>query len=155
MFIIYVFKDNKELLNDFKNSNVVFYKKIPVIIDNFNDFLNNNEKTISEQNFVDFYIDCLNFLKLKIIDSTNNINKYITNHPDIIDEEGNDNYNDNNFENLNDIRYKYADTLDNLIVLSKNNYFNFIIDKYDLYKKLPFYTLISSLQSHFKNKKLF
>ena len=109
-----------EVLNKFKNSNIDFYKKIPIIIDKFNDFLNDNEKTLSDKDFVDFYIDCLNFFKIKIIDITNEINSYIEEHPEVIDKDGDNKDNDDNFTHLCDIREEYTIVLDNLIYYRKN-----------------------------------
>ena len=155
--IIYLFKDNTELLNKFKNSDICFYKKIQVIIERFNDFLNNNEKTLSEQDFVDFYIDILIFFKIKINDSTNNINKYIKNHPKIIDEKGEENdnaYDDENFQNLYKIRQEYSEILDDLIIIKENKeIFNVLIEKYKLHnKRFIFNCILTYLKSYFENK---
>jgi len=153
IFLFYIFKDNTEILNKFKNSNIDFYTKLPIIFEKFNDFLNDNEKTISENDFVDFYIDILKFFKLKIIDSTNNINEYIKNHPEIINEDGDNKDDDNNFKHLYNIRAEYNMILDDLIYFKKNeSSFNTLINKYNIEKSCPFNGLIWFLQSFFKNK---
>ena len=152
IFLFYLFKDNTEILNKFKNSNIDFYTKLPMIFEKFNDFLNNNEKTIFENDFVDFYIDILNFFKFKIIDITNKINEYIKNHPEIIDEDG-FNKDDEKFQSLHDIRLYYSGILDDLIVINENkNFFNSLINKYNLGGLCPISCLHGDLQSYFKNK---
>lgn len=152
IFLFYLFKDNTEILNKFKNSNIDFYTKLPIIFEKFNDFLNDNEKTISENDFVDFYIDILNFFKFKIIDITNNINSYIEKNPEVIDEDGDTKYNDDNFKHLCEIRTNYNFVLDKLIFFHKNrSYLNTLINKYDLGEG-GFFDLFDCLQSYFNNK---
>ena len=36
IFLCYLFKDNTEILNKFKNSNIDFYTKLPIIFEKFN-----------------------------------------------------------------------------------------------------------------------